>query len=125
MNADELARVVVDAAVAVHRELGPGLLESVYAAALGLELSSREIPFERERPIQACYQGRPLGIVYRADLLVGDCLLLELKAVNLLEPVHTAQLLTYLRLSGLRLGLLLNFNTPLMKDGIRRVVNGY
>jgi GxxExxY protein len=120
---DELSRLVVDSAVCVHRALGPGLLESTYAAAMEIELASRAIPFEAEWPVNASYAGRPLGVAYRADLLVDRKVLLELKSVTLLEPVHTAQVLTYLRLANLKLGLLLNFNTALMKDGIRRVVN--
>jgi GxxExxY protein len=121
---DELSKVVVDSAIAVHRVLGPGLLESTYTSAMEIELGSRGIPFEAEWPVSASYAGRPLGVAYRADLLVAGKVLVELKSVAAIEPIHTAQLLTYLRLANLKLGLLLNFNTPLMKDGMRRVVNG-
>lgn len=124
MNEDELARVTIDAALAVHRELGPGLLESAYAAAMAIELGTRSIGFEREWPIAATYRGRPLGVAYRADFLVGGKLLVELKAVHSLEPIHGVQLLSYLRLADLRLGLLINFHARLLKQGIQRVANG-
>jgi GxxExxY protein len=114
---------VVDAAIAVHRELGPGLLESAYVAALEIELSERLLAFAREAPVQGTYRGKPLGIVYRADLLVENKVLVEVKAVQSIDPVHRAQLLSYLRLGCWKLGLLLNFHTPLMKNGIQRIVN--
>ena len=114
---------MVDAAIAVHRVLGPGLLESVYVSALGIELAERNIRFEREVAVQGQYRGKPLGIAYRADLLVEGIVLIEAKAVQTLEPVHLAQVLSYLRLSGLHLGYLLNFHAPVMKNGIKRVVN--
>ncbi len=123
VDEDALASVVVDAALAVHRGLGPGLLESAYRAALGIELAERGLPFETECPIQGSYRGRPLGIVYRADLGGGGRVRVEMKSVERLEPVHAAQLLSYLRLSCLKLGLLINFNAPLLKQGLRRIVN--
>lgn len=88
-----------------------------------IELTSRGVLFTAEHPVEAFHAGRPLRVAYRADLLVGDRVIVELKSIAKIEPVHTAQLLTYLRLAGLRLGLLLNFNSPLMKDGIRRIVH--
>jgi len=120
---DEISTQLVDAAIAVHKALGPGLLESAYVAALEIELSLRGLSFAREVSVQGFYKGRPLGVVYRADLLINDLVLLEVKAVQHIEPIHLSQLLSYLRLGRWKLGLLLNFNTPLMKDGIRRVVN--
>jgi GxxExxY protein len=114
---------VIDAAVTVHRELGPGLLESAYVAALEIELADRNLSFVREAAVQGIYRGKPLGVVYRADLLVENLVLLEIKAVQALDRVHGAQLLSYLRLGNWKLGFLLNFHAPLMKDGIRRVVN--
>ncbi len=122
---DEVAGQIVDAAVAIHKHLGPGLLESAYAAALQIEFEERGLACRREVAIQAYYHDRPLGVVYRADLLVEESVLVEVKAVLGPEPLHVAQLLSYLRLGGRRLGLLLNFNSPLMKQGIRRIVNGY
>ena len=119
-----MATVVVDSALAVHRVLGPGLLESTYTAALAIELTERQVPFVLEQPIEGRYRGRTLGVAYRADVVVDGRLLLEIKAVSALEPVHAAQLLSYLRLAGMKLGLLLNFNVPRMKAGIRRIVNG-
>ena len=123
MTEDEISAQLVDAALAVHKILGPGLLESAYVAALEIELGLRGLFFAREVPVQGFYKERPLGVVYRADLLVNGLVLLEVKAVQHIEPIHLSQLLSYLRLGRWKLGLLLNFNTPLMKDGIRRVVN--
>ena len=120
-DVDELARRVIGAAIEVHRHLGPGFLEGVYEEALCLELSLREIPFDRQRPIGVDYKGHLVG-QGRLDLLVGDRLLIELKAVEIVMPVHKAQVLTYLKLTGHRLGLLINFNVPLLKDGIRRII---
>jgi GxxExxY protein len=123
-RANVLASVVVDAAIEVHRILGPGLLESAYEAALAYELGLRGITVERQVLLPVHYKGEYLDAGFRLDLVVGKLLIVELKAVQHIEPIHEAQLLTYLRLSGLWLGLLLNFNVPLMKNGIRRMVNG-
>ena len=123
MDENGLAVVVVDAALAVHRALGPGLLESVYVAALAIELAERELKHEREVAIHATYRDHPLGIAYRADLIVESKLLVEVKAVDAIHDAHVAQTLSYLRLTGLRLGLLVNFSAPLLKHGIKRVVN--
>jgi GxxExxY protein len=122
---DDVAGQIVDAAIAIHKHLGPGLLESAYVAALQIEFNERGLACRQEVAIQACYRDRPLGVVYRADLLVEERVLVEVKAVLGPEPLHVAQLLSYLRLGGWRLGLLLNFNSLLMKQGIRRIVNGY
>ncbi len=123
MDENGLAGVVVDAALAVHKALGPGLLESVYVAALAIELTERQVNHEREVAIHAAYRDRPLGIAYRADLIVESKLLVEVKAVEAIHDAHVAQTLSYLRLTGMRLGLLINFSAPLIKQGIKRVVN--
>lgn len=119
---DELARCVVDAAFKVHKALGPGLLESAYQACLEIELRQREVPFSAQHVLPICYEGVTVEGAYRMDLWIGDQLVVELKSVDQLLPVHSAQLLTYLKLSGRRLDLLINFNTPLIKDGIKRIV---
>ncbi len=124
MDENALAREVIGATIEVHRALGPGLLESVYRRCLVHELRARGLECEVEVPLAVSYKGLVIEQAYRADVLVGHRLLLELKSVDRLEAVHAAQLLTYLRLMRRRLGLLLNFNVPVMRDGIRRVVNG-
>ncbi len=118
---DVLAASVVDAALEVHKALGPGFLESVYEEALCAELSLRGIPFERQKAVHISYKGNPVG-KGRLDLLVGGQLVVELKAVAELAPIHTAQVISYLKTTGLSLGLLINFNVPLLKQGIKRVV---
>lgn len=118
---DEIAKLVVDAAVEVHRVLGPGYLEAVYEDALAAELTLRGIPFERQKPIDVDYKGRKVG-EGRLDFLVSGKLVVELNAVESFTPVHTAQVISYLKATGLPLGLLLNFNTSLMKNGIKRIV---
>ena len=119
---DALARQVVDAAFTVHKTLGPGLLESAYEVCLGIELNRRGINFESQLPLSIVYEDITVESAFRLDILVEDRLIVELKAVERLLPIHEAQLLTYLRLSQRRLGLLINFNTPLIKDGIKRLV---
>ena len=118
---DELARSVIGAAIEVHRHLGPGLQEPLYAPAFHIELGLRGIPFQSEVHLPVSYKGHSLGR-RKLDLLVGERLVVELKAVDSLAPIHTAQLIAYLRLTGNRLGLLINFNVPLLKDGVKRVV---
>lgn len=118
---DDVARIVVDAAFKVHTTLGPGLLENVYEVCLAHELSKRSLKLERQVSLPVVYDGEKLDAGLRLDLLIEDILVVELKAVEALLPVHTAQLLTYLKLTGHRLGLLINFNVPLIKDGIRRI----
>jgi GxxExxY protein len=118
---DGLAKRVVDAAFRVHKVLGPGLLESAYQACLEIELQKRDVPFVSQYVLPICYEGVSIEGAYRVDLQVDDQLVVELKSVDQLLPVHSAQLLTYLKLSGSRLGLLINFNTPLIKDGIKRI----
>ena len=118
---DRIACQVVDAAFSVHSKLGPGLLESVYETCLAHELSKRGIKTERQKRLPVGYDELHLDAGLRLDMLVGDSVVVELKAVEKVLPVHFSQLLTYLKLSGYRLGLLINFNSPLIKDGITRL----
>jgi len=118
---DRVAREVIGAALEVHRTLGPGFLESVYEEAMCVELNLRSIPFERQRAISVAYKGHAVG-EGRVDLLVREVVIVELKAVDVLAPIHSAQLLSYLKTIGLELGLLVNFNVPVLKEGIKRVV---
>jgi len=118
---NRVAALVVDAAYAVHSTLGPGLLESVYEACLAYELEKRGSTVRRQIALPVVYDGIQLEAGLRLDMLVGDRLIVELKAVEQLLPVHTAQVLTYLKLTGRRLGLLINFNVPLIRDGIKRI----
>jgi GxxExxY protein len=120
---EALAREVIDAAFKVHQALGPGLLESVYEIVLARELAHRGITVERQKPVPIRYDGLVFDEGFRADLLVEGSVLVELKSVESLAPLHAKQLLTYLRLMDLRLGLLLNFGSPLLKDGVKRIVN--
>ncbi len=117
---ERIASVIVDAAIKVHRVLGPGLLESVYEACLSYELRARGLQVETQVPVPVHYEGLTLDGGLRLDLLVDGVAIVELKAVERMLPVYQAQLLSYLKLSGRRLGFLLNFNVPLMKDGIFR-----
>lgn len=123
MDINELSNRIIGAAIEVHKTLGPGLLESIYEECLGHELSLRGISFERQKPLIVTYKGKTLDCVYRLDLVVEKQIIIELKSCESIEPIHRAQLLTYLKLSDLRLGLLLNFNVPMMRDGIVRIVN--
>ena len=120
---NKITSEVINAAMEVHRTLGPGLLESAYHECLCRELTIRGVTFERERGVPVEYKGIRLECGYRLDLLVSDSVVVEIKSVEGIVPVHEAQLLTYLRLGGWRLGLLINFNTIILKDGIRRVIN--
>jgi len=120
-STDRAAREVVDAAFHVHRELGLGLLESAYESCMVAELVSRGIGFDRQRLLPIEYKGKTLDAGYRADLIVEKSVLVELKSVEQLQPVHRAQVLTYLKLSGLRIGILANFNVPRIKDGLIRL----
>lgn len=119
---DKLSHDVIGAAIEVHRELGPGLLESAYRDCLCFELLKRGIPYEKEKPVPVVYKGNVIECGFRADIIVMGELILELKAVGNLAPIHTAQLLTYLKLTGCKIGLLINFNTTKLMDGIKRVV---
>ena len=125
MHENEISGIVIDAAIEVHRELGPGLLESVYEEALWYELAIlRGLHVRRQRPVPAVYKGRVLKKTFRADLIVEKKVIVELKSVEYVIPTYYKILLTYLRLTKKKLGLLLNFNEELMKNGIRRVANG-
>ena len=119
---DQVARQVVDAAYCVHSALGPGLIESVYETCLVHELARRGIEVKRQVAVPVIYEGVRLNAGLRLDLVVGDRVVVEVKATETVLPVHVAQVLTYLKLSGYRLGLLVNFNIPVIKDGIRRIV---
>lgn len=121
---NEIAKIVVDAAMKVHRTLGPGLLESVYERVLEYELKSRGLSVERQKPIPVTYENLRIEDSFRADMIVENKVILELKSVERLEKVHKKQLLTYIKLADMRLGLLINFGAPLLKDGLVRMVNG-
>ena len=120
---NDFSHEIIGAAVEVQRVLGTGLLESAYAAAMAIELHERELAFEREVPVEASYKGRPLGVAYRADFVVEGSVLLELKAMDAVSEAHRAQLLSYLRVSGLKLGLLINFHTFPVVKGVHRIVS--
>jgi GxxExxY protein len=122
---NQLTHEIIGAGIEVHRMLGPGLLESAYRKCLCRELVLRGIPYQRERPLPLEYKGIRLECGYRVDILVGGVVAVEVKAVEALAPIHDAQLLTYLRLGGWRVGLLINFNVLLLKDGIHRRIVGY
>ena len=124
MNENEVGEAILGAAMKVHSAVGPGLLEGVYEACLVHEMSKRGLRVKRQVPFPVQYDGVELDAGYRADLLVNDSVIIELKSIEKLLPVHMAQLLNYLKLSGCKLGYLLNFNVVHMRDGIRRAVNG-
>ena len=118
---DELTDRIIGAAIEVHRTLGPGLLESAYEECLGREFALRGVSFERQKPIPLTYKGVGIDIGFRADFVVADKVVVELKSVDSLEPIHEAQVLTYLKLTGLRVGLLMNFNTRVLARSMRRL----
>ena len=122
MTDNYLTHEIIGAAIEVHKNLGPGLLESTYEECLCHELSQRRIPFERQKPIPVVYKGVKLDCGYRLDLLVADRIILELKSVEALAPIHDSIMITYLKLSGHRIGLLMNFNVQTLKEGIKRLV---
>jgi GxxExxY protein len=124
LGINRVTEAVIGAAIEVHRVLGPGLLESPYHQCLCRELSLRGIAFEMEVPLPVDYKGMKLDAGYRVDLLVARAVVVEIKSVKSLEKIHEAQLLTYLRRGGWKVGLLLNFNVAVLKDGIKRRVNG-
>jgi len=123
MTENEIAQQIVDAAFKIHKTLGPGLLESAYQAILIYELQKRGLILEAEKQVPIIYESIQLDIGFRADLIVEDKVIVELKSIEQIAPVHKKQLLTYLRLSDKRLGLLINFGAPLIKDGITRIAN--
>jgi GxxExxY protein len=123
MTENDIGTIIVDTAIEVHRQLGPGLLESVYEVVLAYELNARGLQVNRQVPIQITYKSMTFEEAFRADLLVADKVIIELKSVEILNNAHRKQLQTYLRLTGLKLGYLLNFGAALMKEGIVRAVN--
>jgi GxxExxY protein len=123
VDINTLSSKIIGAAIEVHKALGPGLLESAYEECLCYELSLQGLSIERQKPLPVKYKGKKLNCCYKLDTVVENAIILELKSCEKIEPIHKAQLLTYLKLSGLKLGLLLNFNVPVMRDGIVRVVN--
>lgn len=125
METNELSDKIIGAAIRVHKELGPGLLESVYEEALCLELEDLKLNFEKQLIIPLYYKNKLLKNYFRLDILVENEIIVELKSVEQLLDIHHAQLLSYLRLTNKKVGLILNFNTPLMKNGLKRIVNNY
>jgi GxxExxY protein len=123
MDINDLTGNIIGAAIEVHKTLGPGLLESAYEECLGHEFDLRNIAYRRQVPVPLEYKGMKLDCGYRLDILVENSVLLEIKACESLQPIHEAQLLTYLKLTGLRLGLLINFDVSVLKDGIKRIAN--
>ena len=124
MDVNQITQSVIGAAIEVHRILGPGLLEEAYQKALERELKLQQIPFESQKQLAITYKGVPLPQSYRIDLLVEDLLVIEIKSVETLLPVHEVQLLTYLKLGRYQVGLLMNFNVPVLRQGIKRRVLG-
>jgi GxxExxY protein len=122
---DEIASVIVDCAFKVHTKLGPGLLESAYEACLSHELKKRGLKVDRQLPQPVYYDDIIIDVGYRLDLLINDSVIIELKAVETVLPIHQAQLMTYLKLSGKTLGFLINFNNVLIKNGIKRIANNF
>ena len=122
-ESDQLSSVIIGAAIEVHRYLGPGLLENTYERALIFELEQKGLELKTQEPVPVIYKGHSLGTDYKLDLLVNDLVVVELKAVEKVLPIHKAQLLTYLKLKKRWLGLLINFNAPVLKQGVVRVVN--
>jgi GxxExxY protein len=123
MDINRLSSNIIGAAIEIHKTLGPGLLESAYEQSICHEMSLRGLSFERQKPLPVIYKGIRLDCGYRLDVVVEKAIVLELKSCEKIEPIHRAQLLTYLKLSGFNLGLLLNFNVTVMRDGIVRIVN--
>jgi GxxExxY protein len=121
MDENALSKLIIGAAIEVHRQLGPGLLESAYEQCLAHELSLRDIPFERQKAIPIVYKGLHLDCGFKLDFLVGGLVILELKAISEIAPIHEAQLMTYLKLTDCKLGLLLNFNSLRLRNGIKRL----
>jgi GxxExxY protein len=121
----QLTHEIIGAGIAVHKELGPGLLEAVYEECLCHELQLRGVQFDRQKPIPVVYKGAKLDCGYRADIVVCSRVIVEIKAIAAVAPIHDAVTLTYLRLSGCKIGLLINFHSPVLKDGIRRYVWKY
>ena len=124
MNENQLSKIIVDICYHIHVKLGPGLLESVYEEILAYELYQRGLSFSRQQDIPVTWKGMKMNRGFRADIIVEDTVLIELKSVEALAPVHYKQVITYLKLTDIKLGLLINFNQELIKTGVRRLVNG-
>ena len=122
MDINDLTGEVIGAAVEVHRILGPGLLESIYEECLCIEFDKRKISYQRQKEIPIIYKDTKLDSAHRLDIIVANNLIVELKACDSIQPVHEAQVLTYLKLTGIKVGLLINFNVPLLKKGIKRLI---
>lgn len=120
---NNLTDQIIGSAIDVHKELGSGLLESAYQTCLAIELGQRDVSYKREVELAIEYKGQNVDANYGLDFIVEDCIIVEIKSVDRIIPIHEAQLLTYLRLSGKKLGLLINFNVPLLKEGIKRLIN--
>jgi GxxExxY protein len=125
MEINQLTERVIGACIEIHKTLGPGLLESAYEECLCHELRLAGLRFERQKPLPVAYKGVQLDCGYRLDVVVENKVVVELKSVDVLAPIHEAQLLTYLKLSGLTVGLLINFNVPVLRRGVKRIVNHY
>ncbi|WP_310992267.1 GxxExxY protein [Aequorivita marina] len=125
MTENELSSKIIGACIEVHKHLGPGLLESTYEVCLARELRMLDLEFQQQVPLPVVYKGIKLNAGYRIDIVVENRVLIEIKSVESLAPIHTAQILTYLKLKNMRLGLLINFNEVKVVDGIRRIKNGY
>jgi len=123
MHINKLTGKVIGAVIEVHKNLGPGLLESAYEECLCYEFELRKIAYKRQEALPVAYKGIELDCGYRIDVIAENIIILELKSCENIEPIHKAQLLTYLKLTGLKVGLLINFNVPVLKDGITRIVN--
>jgi len=123
MTENEISKIIVDVAFKIHTKLGPGLLESVYEEIMTYEFQKLDLQVSRQRGIPVIWDEKRMELGFRADLIIENKVIIELKSVEILSPVHPKQLLTYLKISGLKLGLLINFNEPLIKDGIFRIVN--
>jgi iron complex transport system substrate-binding protein len=125
MDVEKLAEVAIDTGLKIHRDLGPGMLESVYEAVLAAQLAKAGVPLERQKSVAVEYDGVVFQEAFRVDLLLGGSLIVEVKSVEQLAPIHTRQLLTYLRMSKLCVGLLMNFGAPTFRQGLKRIVNQY
>ena len=125
LRTNKVSHTIIGAAIDVHRELGPGLLESVYEECLRIELEAKGLKVEVQKDLPLYYKGRKTEKTYRIDMLIDERVIVELKSVESLKPVNEIQLVTYLKLSNLRVGLLINFNVPVLKDGIKRKVNNF
>ena len=121
MDENALSKLIIGAAIEVHRQVGPGLLESAYEQCLAHELNMRDIPFERQKAVPVIYKGLHLDCGFRLDFLVGSLVIVELKAISEFAPIHEAQLMTYLKLANCKLGLLLNFKSLRLRNGIKRI----